>query len=193
MRRRNERQRLDAAVARGYLGGSREFYQKVDSWIVQVIDGGYGSLRHKRDDLRQTVHERLVRVLSLDRFGYRSALRTFVTSMTHHVCIDMLRKEGREVPLQLDGEEVLNFHNVSRDSLLEQIDARRLVHRLFRELSEMCRELWRMTFYEGMAYSEIAQKLQIPQGTVKSRMWKCRQQALESLRFLDASTAKDRK
>jgi RNA polymerase sigma factor (sigma-70 family) len=62
-----------------------------------------------------------------------------------------------------------------------------LLHELLMTLSPACKELWRLTFLERQGYEEIARRLAIPEGTVKSRMWHCRQKAAAVLARLRRS------
>ena len=59
-------------------------------------------------------------------------------------------------------------------SVEDEVDSRELgekVRRAVNQLRDSDRELIKMLFYQGMQYSEIAEKLNIPLGTAKSRVY----------------------
>jgi RNA polymerase sigma-70 factor (ECF subfamily) len=92
------------------------------------------------------------------------------------------RKRLREQPLQMpdlregedDAEAVPGWMvDVSRpgaDVALEREERRRMLRQLVGELSEEKREVFRMVYDEEMDVREVAQKLHIAEGTVKSRL-----------------------
>jgi RNA polymerase sigma-70 factor (ECF subfamily) len=65
-------------------------------------------------------------------------------------------------------------------------DARVDVHRAMKELAPEHREVIVLREFHGMAYDEIAEALDVPQGTVESRLWRARKALAELLKeYLD--------
>ncbi len=169
----------------GYLSGSEKEFREVEGWILHTIDARYGILWSDREDLCQRAHEKLVSNLRAGRFRAGSALRTYVLSIVHHTCIDALRRRYlrrfEELPDGLAAEKENPYHEA------ESAERRRIMHRILGLSPEICRRLWRMIFLEGLRYREIAIRLRIPAGTVKSRMSACRQKALALYRRLQGT------
>ena len=99
----------------------------------------------------------------------RGSELTFVLTVARRRMVDQVRHEARfsqSVPLQ--GDEVdLSLDGASR--LEVQLDSLR-VQPLLRELSNNEREILSLSLYEGYSHSEIAQRLDMPLGTVKTRI-----------------------
>ena len=62
---------------------------------------------------------------------------------------------------------------------MDLVLARHTANRILRTLSTECQELIRLFFYDQLTHEAIAQRLGIPLGTVKSRMFRCLGKAKE--------------
>ena len=139
------------------------------------------------DELTQDVFMRLVSVLP--RYRPSGALGAWVRQVATNVAIDAYRRR-RRTPLLLSDEEIPEAPlppSRQPDSIAERREeaarVRRLLDRLPSELSEplILREL--MDF----DYPEIAERLGIPLGTVKSRIHRARQTLARARRELGRS------
>ncbi|MFH2054411.1 MAG: hypothetical protein ABIJ61_00505, partial [bacterium] len=54
-------------------------------------------------------------------------------------------------------------------------------------LPDECRRLWRMVFIGKKTYGEVAESLKVAEGTIKRKMWQCRQEAQKKLESLEKS------
>jgi RNA polymerase sigma factor (sigma-70 family) len=177
----------DRRLIEGYLAGGEPEFREVDGWILREIDGRYASLAADREDLCQQVHEKLIVNLRSGRFRHGSTLRTYVTSVVHHTCIDALRRRYLHRFEEMAEEVPSGWGNPY--GAAEDRDRVRLLYRVLRLSPAICRRLWRMIFLEELPYREIGRRLGVPTGTVKSRVFACRQKALAIARRLQGSAA----
>ncbi len=130
------------------------------------------------------VQETLIRV-----FGYRqryaptAKFTTFLYTVARHVWIDRLRKIKRaEVWSEAYAAEAETAH----DGDMARLHARLDVDRALEQLPGKLRDVVVLAVFQGLGYEEVAEILDIPVGTVKSRMFL----AMNNLRaFFDASNA----
>jgi RNA polymerase sigma-70 factor (ECF subfamily) len=189
MKHRSEVTSLDDADRRRvgrYLRGEPETFAEVEEWIRGEIRMRYPVLRHELDDVCQTVHEKLLIKLRADGFRYQSSLRTYVSGIVHHSCIDRLRRRYRENAIALGEDAGRVSKRPDPYEVLAEVEEWRLLHQVVLLSSSACRELWSLAFIERLSYEEIGRRLSIPPGTVKSRMWHCRQRAAAALRRIQA-------
>ncbi|HNW60743.1 MAG TPA: sigma-70 family RNA polymerase sigma factor [bacterium] len=136
-----------------------------------------------REDLCQEIFLRIYR--SLADFQHKSKLSTWVATITHNTCINYLQK--KRVPLYeditpADAQEEADIRRVewvpSADaSPLERVEARDLRATLQREMTNLplpFRTILTLFHLEGMSYTEIAEVTALPEGTVKSYLFRAR-------------------
>lgn len=101
----------------------------------------------------------------------RGSLSSFLTTMTRSRAIDKLRSRGRNLKF-LDSWRQNMPSEISSDSPFEHValgERSQQLHSALGQLSPDQRQVLEMAYYEGLSLSEIAQKLDIPLGTVKTR------------------------
>ena len=57
-------------------------------------------------------------------------------------------------------------------------EERKTLWRVYRLMSADCRRLWKMIFWDNLSYSQIAERVGIKEGTVKSRFARCKEKAI---------------
>lgn len=123
------------------------------------------------EDLTQEVFLTLCRKGTYD--PKRGGLSSFLLTLTRSRAIDRLRsKASKSRSLQKFQHE---FTREAEPSPLEKIDQGQrstLVRSALQQLPESQRRALELAYYEGLSQSEIAEKLDTPLGTVKTR---CRQ------------------
>ena len=106
----------------------------------------------------------------------KGAFTTWLHKITVNHCLNQLRKRSLPfLPLDLVAEKKTT---VKDSPVQEQIDQNEDIRRGLQKLSPKLRAVLVLNFYWGLTYAEIAQALDIPIGTVQTRM----NQALKNLR-----------
>ena len=165
--------------------------EQLVSLIVQQDQGGLGALYDRYGkavfglaynllgDAGQTeevVQEVFLRVW-LRASTYRperGRLQTWIMSMAHHRAIDELRKRRRQRDiLETEARLIFMDSRAQEDTAAKEAEQREesgIVRKALESLPEEQRQVIRMSYYEGYSQSEIAELLQHPLGTVKTRM-----------------------
>ncbi len=136
-----------------------------------------GADTDKAEDLVQETFVRLYQWRK--RYRPTAKFNTFLFTLARHAWVDFLRKEARtvkvvnnEVPEDVKG----------RDDISGEVGRHLDVLAALNKLSDKMRAVVVLNVYHGLNYREIGEVLDIPEGTVKSRMF----QALRLLRgFLE--------
>jgi RNA polymerase sigma-70 factor (ECF subfamily) len=124
------------------------------------------------EDLAQDALVKVYR--SLGSFRFQSAFSTWLYSIVKNTYLDVIKsRAGRERAL----EEPLSERDVSelRDAAtaeerLLQKESRRALFRALRQVPVAYRTVVAMADVQGLGYDEIAAALDVPLGTVKSRL-----------------------
>jgi len=107
----------------------------------------------------------------------------FIATIARRRLIDQLRKAGRRPATEsLDGEESTQGQPFVNSSLEESAEIEN-VRRALESIQPEYREILTMSHYEGYSHSEIASRLEVPLGTVKSRMRRGLMQVREQLQL----------
>lgn len=105
----------------------------------------------------------------LNSYRPQTSLRNWLYRIAVNAATDMLRKEKR---LVLDAVEDLQLADAhpGPEMLYEKRERAALVQGAVLSLPEACRAVLVLREYEGLSYQEIAASLDIPVGTVMSRL-----------------------
>lgn len=131
------------------------------------------------EEITQEVFFQLYR--SLAAYRGRSSFRTWLYGLAHNVCRHQRRRRGRrrrfERPQDALGPEAWpEVPDPAPGALdrLESGEARRRVHRTLSELAPIYRDVLVLRDWEDLPYAEIARVLEVPVGTVRSRLHQAR-------------------
>ena len=102
------------------------------------------------------------------RYEPKATFRTFIYAVARNVCFDAFRKRKR----QEQGLEELQLEALAEGASPPAGDDQlAMAEELLYSLPEAMREVVVLSVYQGLRYEEIATALEIPVGTVKSRMF----------------------
>ena len=129
--------------------------------------------RHDQaEDLTQDVFLKLYK--SLDTFDRRANFQTWLISVSRNLCIDhyrAVRKERETINRDVDPADFAPVSNDPRaDTQLEQRDRVRLLRQALDKLAPTLRTAVMLRDIQELTYQEIADRLHLPEGTVKSRI-----------------------
>lgn len=101
----------------------------------------------------------------------RSKPSAWILTLVHRRAVDVVRREERRraAPLETAGEP--DAHGLATDEEIELSDRRRIVQEALRRLPDEQREALELAYYGGLTQSELAERLSVPLGTIKSRMF----------------------
>ncbi len=127
------------------------------------------------DMAQDLAQEALVKVYrSLGSFRFQSAFSTWLNSIVKNAYLDAVKsRAGRERALEdpLTDRDVEHLREVaSAEERLLQKESRRALFRALREVPAAFRTVVAMADVQGLGYEEIASALDVPVGTVKSRL-----------------------
>jgi RNA polymerase sigma-70 factor (ECF subfamily) len=163
---------LDGLLRRVALGDAAAFEQLYD----QVADTVFGVVRRVLRDPAQSeevAQEVLLEVWrTASRFDDdRGSAATWILTMAHRRAIDRVRS----AQAAHDREERVAHrdHTPAFDEVSEQVEIRleqEQVRRCLTTLTDLQRESVTLAYYNGYTYREVAELLEVPLGTIKTRL-----------------------
>jgi RNA polymerase sigma-70 factor (ECF subfamily) len=163
-------------------GDASAFEQLVHRYEGELYAYLYRYLRDRNlaEELFQTVCLRLHERASQFQSGRR--FRPWLYSIATHLAVDHFRRAGRRQVASLDAErtteegdsvgllDLLAADTESPSARIERQERREWIRNAVGELPQSLRSVVLLTYYQGLSYQEAADALEIPLGTVKSRL-----------------------
>ncbi len=157
-----------ALVARCRAGDQAAWNELVERFSRYVYAICVQAFRLPDSDAEDVFQEVFARAYQhLDKLRDDAAVRPWLAQLTRRLCIDRLRAAAREQPA---GEEELL---VETDDKLAQLDDALTVHEALAETPEHCREILDRFFARDESYRTIGEALDLPSGTIASRISRC--------------------
>jgi RNA polymerase sigma-70 factor (ECF subfamily) len=165
---------IDALIERCLKGDQAAWEQIVRQHWRKVFNVAYkfvGS-HDQAEDLAQDIFLKIFR--SLDTFDRRANFQTWLISVSRNLCIDhyrSVRKERQTIDREVTSDQLSPVsRSVSPLAALEQRDLAALLRQALQGLPESLRTAVLLRDIQELSYQEIAQRLGLPEGTVKSRI-----------------------
>jgi RNA polymerase sigma-70 factor (ECF subfamily) len=157
----------DAELVSRCRGGDHDAWRELVerySRYVYAITQAFRLSVHDAEDVFQDTFARAYERLGTLRDD--DAFRPWLASLTRRLCIDRLRAGSREQPTEEpDGEAM--------DDTIDQLTDALAVHEALASLPERCREVLDRFFARDESYRTIAEELDLPAGTIASRISRC--------------------
>ena len=157
--------RLVARCRDGDEAAWSELVTRFSRYVYAIIGQGFGLRAQNAEDVFQEVFARAYQ--HLGRLRDDEAIRPWIAQLTRRICIDQLRSGSRE---QLTDEEV---EPAELDETLSTLEEALAVHEALAELPEHCQEILDRFFARDESYQAISAALDIPAGTIASRISRC--------------------
>jgi RNA polymerase sigma-70 factor (ECF subfamily) len=134
--------------------------------VMNVIYRMCGDVQVAEDAAQET----FVRAwLHLYTYRPRTSLRNWLYRIGVNAAADILRKEKRILPNDIENLQLTDSHP-GPEVILTQTERIELVQRTILSLPDLSRAVLILREYEELSYHEIADTLDIPVGTVMSRL-----------------------
>jgi RNA polymerase sigma factor (sigma-70 family) len=148
----------------GEAAAWNELVERFSRYVYAIAVRAYRLADHDAEDVFQDVFARAYERLGSLRDD--AAIRPWLAQLTRNACVDRLRASAREQPAdELPAEEA--------DAILERLDESLAVHAGLEALSGDCREILDRFFARDESYRVIGEALDLPAGTIASRISRC--------------------
>lgn len=173
---------LMCALGQGDEASLGELVRRYQRPLVGYLAGIVNDVERARD----LAQESFLRVYR-HALGYRSTSSRFTTWLYHiarNLARDELRARRRRIQLCPADERGLEEAPSSASSVADVVEQREVVLRALASLGLRDRQLIVLRDIEGRSYEEIAERVGLPLGTVKSGLSRARQRFAEQFALL---------
>jgi RNA polymerase sigma-70 factor (ECF subfamily) len=163
-----------ALIERAKRGDTEAFAALVERYQRRVV-GVALAVVHNQDDAVELAQEAFVRAFqNLKKFESRSSFSTWLYRIAANISIDFRRREGRHVVLRGEDAEAEISRIPSAEGDAYRAAARnelgQRIERALQQLTPEHRAVILLREVEGLSYDEMSDVLQVPRGTVMSRL-----------------------
>jgi RNA polymerase sigma factor (sigma-70 family) len=164
---------MDAAESRDLVRRCRagdqsawsQLVERTSRYVYAIVMQAYRLPVHDAEDIFQEVYTRAYE--HIDRLRDETALMPWIGQLTRRLCVDRLRQAARE-PQPTEWAEPAEV-----DETLTKIDEAVAVHDALQAAPEHCREVLDRFFCRDESYATIGAALDLPPGTIASRISRC--------------------
>lgn len=141
----------------------------------QLFDQYYSALclfankyLHDMDLSRSLVQQAFIDLwMKRQKIAISTSVKSYLYTIVKNRCIDVLRKEKATTEIS---ESIENLNQIPFHDLVEEAELNDRINASINKLPEKCREIFLLCRFEGLKYSEIAEKLGISVKTVEMQM-----------------------
>ena len=171
-------------IERCQSGDYDAFEVLVNTYSDRAYSVAFGVMGNHHDAADMTQEAFIKIYKNISKFNFRSSFNTWLYRIVKNTCIDELRKKKRKNTVSLDtgvenedGEYLMQISDDSADiqTILEKEEASQLLMDALMTLGEKHRGVLVLADIKGYDYLEIAEMLELPVGTVKSRISRARE------------------
>jgi RNA polymerase sigma-70 factor, ECF subfamily len=179
---------IDTIIQRCLAGDQPAWEQIVRQHWRKVFNIAY-KFTGKHDEAEDLTQDVFVKIFkSLNTFDRRANFQTWLVSVSRNLCIDhyrSVRKERETIDRDVDAGELSPVSKTeSPMQALEHRDRVDLLKKALHRLAPTLRSAVLLRDIQELSYQEIADRLHLPEGTVKSRINRGRTELARQIRRL---------
>ena len=160
-----------------------ELVERFSRYVYAIAVQGFRLPAHEAEDVFQDVFAKVYE--HLGQLRNDDAIRPWIAQLTRRQCINRMRGPH----LELTDEEV---ETSAVDETLAKLEDAMAVHDALAELPEHCREILDRFFARDESYRTIGEALDLPPGTIASRISRCLAKLREHLEGREPAPAPSR-
>jgi len=156
--------KLVDACRRGDDGAWNALVERFSRYVYAICIQGFRLSQQDAEDVFQDVFTKVYE--SLERLRDDESFRPWLAQMTRRTCVDKLRSAGR-------ASSALASEPPGTEDVLAVLDDALAVREALAKLPETCREILDLFFAQDESYRTIGELLNLPGGTIASRISRC--------------------
>ncbi|MBU8935036.1 MAG: sigma-70 family RNA polymerase sigma factor [candidate division Zixibacteria bacterium] len=128
------------------------------------------------DDVCQDCFIKVTENLRQGKYRQQASFKTYVYAIVRNTCIDNYKASRMADVVDVEKVTLVDQGSTGEEDLISK-EERQTAARVLLALPRECRKLWQAIFFGKRTYREAAELLRLTEGTVKRKMWECRQAA----------------
>ena len=175
----------DYELIKQILNGNTNAFTALVSRYQKLVVHITGRLIQRQEEVEDVSQEVFIKVYeNLGKYRAESKLSTWIATIAYNTAINYLRKFKRTDEINIDETKALQFMTDNITADYEQIDLHRYIRAQIERLPAQYRTVITLFHLEEFSYQEIEQITGMPEGTVKSYLFRAKALLKEKLEFV---------
>lgn len=166
---------FEAGLAARLMAREEEAFEELYQHFGRRILNACRRILKEEESARDALQETVLRIFkTASHFRGESRLWTWINRITVNVCPEMIRREKKHALRRAEDSREMELADQVRPNPLRQAyqaEVRNRVRNALKRLSPKHQQVVALHILAGFTISEIADRLKMPKGTVKSRIW----------------------
>ncbi|MGB9682478.1 MAG: sigma-70 family RNA polymerase sigma factor [bacterium] len=171
-------------IKKGNDDAFRDLIRRYQRYVLNLVYRTIGDT-NDAEDIAQEVFIKVYK--SIRGFKGESKFSTWISKITVNVCMDKLREKSKNKEEDIEEEAWNTFTqpvNFSPEVMAERHELQETIKKAIESLPEELRAAFVLRELENLSYEEIGEMLNIPIGTVESRIYRARMKLRSYLKDL---------
>lgn len=168
----------ERSIVKDILSGNeaafRALIRNTEGLVAQIV---YKMIpvAEDRKDIAQDIYLKVFK--NLEGFSFNSRLSTWIARIAYNTCLNYLEKNRimAEDPQRIDADVGADFFSGKAEEQLFTKDRIKILQAAMEKLSPIYKTLITLYHNEGLNYQQISEITGLPNGTVKSYLFRARQ------------------
>ena len=168
----------DEELVAAFRGGDLSAFDTLVHRWERKIQGAIYRIMGSSEDARDLAQEAFLRAYrGLPTFKSEARFSSWLYQIALNLCRDRLRQRRGKTLVSIDDLDAATAARIERtgataQDMVEAQDLGRMVAAVMSELPEEQREVITLKEYQGLTFQEIADTLEVPVSTVKTRLYR---------------------
>jgi len=173
----------DREIVARILKGEKNEFSKIEKRYGSLIYSLLRKMVHNSEDAKDLTQETFIKIyINLSSYNPIYPFSSWILKISSNTCIDFLRKkriDAISLEIQSDNDEddyyiqIPDTSSVPDENLMRTEKIENL-KKLIKMLPETYQNIIKLRFEDDLSYSQIAETLNIPLGTVKTLIFRAR-------------------
>ncbi len=173
----------DAAIVNSILRGNMHAFKGLVDQHQKLVLHMVGRVLDDPEDCEDICQEVFIKVYkNLGKFNFQSKLSTWIATIAYRTAINHVKKYKKKA--KYEAEEHYHMPEAETGQTFEKTDVQHFIQQQIQQLPLAYKTVITLFHLEEMNYAEIMEVTGMPEGTVKSYLFRARKMLKEKLQTL---------
>ncbi|XOV93808.1 MAG: RNA polymerase sigma factor [Bacteroidota bacterium] len=168
----------ERTLVKQVLAGNQAAFQLLIRQYQKLVGHMVWRMVSNPEDREEICQDVFIKVYdSLGTFKFDSKLSTWIATIAYRMSLNHIKRSNRNK--ETEDLDLIDFKMENSSDVLEENDYAKFIHQLIDQLPDTYKTILTLYHLEGFSYPEIVEVTGLPEGTVKSYLFRARKKLKE--------------